>query len=299
MTEETQFVQQQLNGFATLITGKGIDARVILIAENPSGPVGENLICVPPPLAGPNCGDNPNRAYTNVNHHVDSHDAFGWILDCYAGGNAHESCYDSESEPFSCQFSYRDVLRPEAVKHVVVISDDEPCMNATEFDREFLQLDPARHADYFFHAIVPFTDCPFSAGPPDEYLALVQTRAGVSGDLCVQNFQPVWDRLAQSVIQNSLLSCAWDIPPVPSGQNFDPNRVNVSYTVNGQKRDLGRVGSAGECAQFRGGWYFDDPAQPTRILVCPEVCDQIKIESGQQQQIDILVGCRTVLAPPK
>lgn len=297
MTEETQFVQMQINAFAAQITAMDIDARIVLIAENPSGPVGENLICVPEPLAGPMCGDNPDKSFMNVNHHVDSHDAFAWILDCYAGGNAHESCYDSESVPFDCQFMYQTVLRDDAVKHVVVITDDDPCMTGMEFDQAFTALDPMHHGDYLFHAIVPFTDCPYRSGAPDEYLALVTDRVGVSGDLCTQDFQPVWDKLVATVAKTSVLACEWDIPAVPSNETLDPNKVNVSYTLDGKARDLKHVPAEADCAKAQDAWYYDDPKNPTQILVCPDVCDEIQAAGAGKQRIDVLVGCETVMFP--
>jgi hypothetical protein len=298
MDAETQFVQMQINAFAKQLTDQDVDARVILIAENPDGPVGENVICVPEPLAGPMCGDNPDMSFMNVNHHVDSHDAFAWVLDCYAGTDAHTSCYDSESKPATCAgFAYQGNLRDEAVKHVVVITDDDPCMTSAMFDTEFQALDPARHGDYMFHAIVPFTACPERAGPADDYLALVTQRMGVSGDLCMQDFQPVWDKLVENVVKTALLSCIWDIPPVPMGETLDPDQVNVSYTLDGMTRDLGRVASEADCTKAKDAWYYDDPGDPTQILVCPDVCDEIQAAAGGSQQIDIQVGCETVMAP--
>ena len=61
------------------------------------------------------------------------------------------------------------------------------------------------------------------------------------------------------------------------------------------------VGSAADCEPTTGGWYYDaDPKNggtPTKILVCPATCDLVGAGSGGQ--VDIRVGCKTVLAPPK
>jgi len=51
-----------------------------------------------------------------------------------------------------------------------------------------------------------------------------------------------------------------------------------------------KVGSAAECTNATDAWYYDDPANPTRILACPQVCDQVKTTDAQ---IDIVVGCES------
>ena len=60
---------------------------------------------------------------------------------------------------------------------------------------------------------------------------------------------------------------------------------------------LGMVPSAAECANFQNGWYYDDPVKPTKIIACPTTCDAIK--AATDAKIDILVGCETIIAPPK
>jgi hypothetical protein len=232
----------------------------------------ENPICVPPPVGGAACGDQL-PGYKSVNCHVDSHDAFDKIL----------LTYDL----------YSSVLRPGSTKHVVVITDDEPgSLGSSQFDSQLVARDPSLWQGYLFHAIVPFTSCPFAAGPAADYLALVTQTGGVSGDLCTQNFQPVWDQLVAAVVANTKLACEWDIPMPPSGMTLDPDQVNVRYTSGNTTRDLGRVASAAECSQFTDGWYYDDPANPTKILVCPDVCTEIEGAGiGVTQRMDILFGC--------
>ncbi|MND04728.1 hypothetical protein D3C83_251350 [compost metagenome] len=51
------------------------------------------------------------------------------------------------------------------------------------------------------------------------------------------------------------------------------------------------VGDASRCAG--GGWYYDDPAAPSRILLCPSSCDAVNDGSGGR--VDIALGCETVL----
>jgi hypothetical protein len=282
MTDETLFVQTQLNNFASQVIAKGIDAQIVLIAERPAGydtnlesygcqgeewPTIENPICIPEPLAGPSCG-NKAPVFLSLSCHVDSHDAFDKILDLYD--------------------VYRTSLRPNASRHVIVITDDSPDLGSGEFDTQVKQTD-ASFANYFFHAIVPFTDCSYASGEATDYLDLVQQTAGVSGDLCTQDFQPVWDALSKHVTENTKIACEWEIPPAPAGQTLNPGKVNVRFTTASGASDLGRVDSAAECAGHDDAWYYDDNTQPTKVIACPALCD--RIETGQALEVEIVFGC--------
>jgi hypothetical protein len=180
---------------------------------------------------------------------------------------------------------------------VVVITDDDASMNAAQFDAAFQALDPML-SDYVFHAIA----CQYDTGPcaddGDEYWDLVTWRGGVWGELANQNFQPVWDQLSTQVAQTATLACDWNIPAPPPGQQFDPDYVNVTYAVDGgAPQILGKVDSPADCNTVAGGWYYDDPAAPTKVMVCPDVC-QI-IQSADAAEVQIEFGCQTIPATPE
>jgi len=85
------------------------------------------------------------------------------------------------------------------------------------------------------------------------------------------------------------LPCEWLIPPPPEGQVFDANRVNISFTPpGGTPRDFGYVQVA-DCPRATDAWYFDDPMNPTRALVCPSTCDMLKASTGAE--IAVSFGC--------
>ena len=42
------------------------------------------------------------------------------------------------------------------------------------------------------------------------------------------------------------------------------------------------------------GWYYDDFADPQRILMCPQTC--ARFEALQAASIDIRFGCTTIPA---
>jgi hypothetical protein len=87
------------------------------------------------------------------------------------------------------------------------------------------------------------------------------------------------------------LPCEWSIPDPPEGQTFDRNLVNVKITTASETRTLGNVAVAADCALAGGGWYYDDPSAPGRILVCPQTCTLIA--GRTDARISVLLGCAT------
>jgi hypothetical protein len=92
-------------------------------------------------------------------------------------------------------------------------------------------------------------------------------------------------------VSTKQLACEYQIPPPPSGsQNVNFNEVQVVYTTgNGaSSEEIPRVGRLEDCARAQnGGWYYDDPADPKQIRVCPCTCSRFQAGS-----VDIRLGCK-------
>jgi hypothetical protein len=96
---------------------------------------------------------------------------------------------------------------------------------------------------------------------------------------------------ALKAIQGNALSC--DFPyPTPDGEETpDPTRINVDYTPGtpgSMPIRFGKVADAAACGT-EPGWYYDNPAMPTRIHLCPAACTAVTAD--QTAQIDIQIGC--------
>ena len=53
------------------------------------------------------------------------------------------------------------------------------------------------------------------------------------------------------------------------------------------------AGSVTACGAF-GGWYYDDEANPSTIILCPATCETVRgDESGK---ISVVLGCDTIPA---
>ncbi len=116
------------------------------------------------------------------------------------------------------------------------------------------------------------------------------------GDLCKQEFAPIFDELA-SEIGKIAIACQWEIPDPPEGEELDPKKVNVDF-VDGQDQthQIGYVDSEDDCDNVEHAWYYDDPADPSKIFVCPQTCDWMHDQA--KAEIVIKFGCETKAAAP-
>jgi hypothetical protein len=80
---------------------------------------------------------------------------------------------------------------------------------------------------------------------------------------------------------------------MPEPYEFDPLKVNVQLETDSNTLLLYFVSSTGQCAEAAdagsGGWFYDDPRTPMRIIFCPEACERIVREGGGE--VTIMYGC--------
>jgi hypothetical protein len=280
MDEEAGFVQENMNSFSQQIVDAAVDVRVVVISSYPDE---DNGICIDAPLGGGGCPrtDTKLPSFLHVNEKVSSNDALELVIEKFP--------------------DYRQILRPEAQKHVVVVTDDESDLPAARARAEILALAPPLFDGFVFHGIFAFSEgegdqCEDLASDEGrEYEKLVADTGGVSGDLCLQDFKPVFDRLAQAVVGSSRLACHWAIPAPNASEGVDPKLTNVLYRPGGASGiGIPRARSVDDCAAATDGWawYYDDEVRPTTISMCPTACDTI--QNDRAAQIDIEFGCPTL-----
>lgn len=282
MSFEATAVETNLNAFAAQIDSWDVDYRVVMVAKLGDG---GNEVCVPPPLGGPGCTDGP--LYRHVPQRVGSTNALERLIETYP--------------------LYQDFLREETLKYFVVVTDDEADNDTDDvwFRAAIAGLTapgfPPRDVmpeGYVFHSIVAWGDvpnrgCDTGADIGQSYLNLTELTGGVKAKVCETDWNPIFLALQTAILDGSALPCVFDIPPPPQGETLDPNRVNVIYTpVGGAPITLSRVDSAGACADNLG-WYYDDPAVPTQIVMCPAVCELFG--DGGDGNVDFQFGCDSVV----
>ncbi len=289
MEFEAGAVQSNMNSFSQQISAADIDVRIVMISA--TYPADEEGVCVDPPLGDPPCPDGSNPpTYLHVAEPIASHDSLQVIRD------THEQ--------------WKDMLREGSYRHFVVVSDDNSDDSAQDFIDWMAALDPPI-TDFRFHAIVASIGpaqamltnfckalgVPVTAAAGTVYMNLVDLTGGVYGDLCLQDFQPVFDELATEVSDVSI-ACEWEIPDPPDNQELVADQVNVEF-VDGDDvaHQIGYVESEADCEDVEHGWYYDDPEDPTMIHVCPQTCEWIQGQEGAE--VVIKFGCQTIPADPE
>ncbi|MBI4706291.1 MAG: VWA domain-containing protein [Deltaproteobacteria bacterium] len=105
----------------------------------------------------------------------------------------------------------------------------------------------------------------------------------VDADNVLQGFQ---DALTE--VRVKALPCEYEIPELVAGGEVAYDHVNVLLTLGGGAPQI--VPQTEDCGG-KGGWYYDDPVQPTKLLLCPATCQLAKGDT--EAKIQILLGCKT------
>ncbi len=311
-------VQAGLNAFVNVIGAKGIDYKVVMLSKRGTTPSSNRYpICVPPPLAGPDCGNGPNffHASMDVRSTQPLEQLLG-TLDQTAGYTATE---ERGSEPWGQE------LRPNATKTIVVVSDDDSRFSATSFETfpggknpyNSTTLPPGllhpsragQFEGYVFSGIygwgsatVPALRCTYPDGSEpaasgETYTELVTKTGGVRAKICDGSaaWGPFFDSVAEAVVTTSRVACELTIPQ-PDGGVLDPQAVNVRVSNGtGAPVVVPRVASQGACGGT-AGWYYDDPKTPSKVLLCPASCEGAQSDGGvEPPKVEVLFGCESVV----
>lgn len=99
----------------------------------------------------------------------------------------------------------------------------------------------------------------------------------------------------ETVVETEALDCEWQIPDPPEHEAFNKDKVNVHFSPTGSPDNstiIPMVASQDKCGAV-AAWHYDNPANPTRIIACPETCNVIK--AAELGTINIVLGCQVVV----
>jgi hypothetical protein len=264
MDEETSLIESQLHEFVGFIVDSGLNVRVVVI--------GADTVCVPAPLSTGVCPDVDTERYRHVRQIIGSHDAF---------------------EIVSATLTlYRDFLRPDAIPHFVVVSDDESEREAAWFRDE---MSDHRLPFFVFHAIVSLEKTIGAFGATegctgvhgdaeaagDRYIVMSEITGGTASSICEPDWSPIFDAIATNVIARATLPCVYAIPALGPGLVIVYDEVDVR--INGVL--LTHHDDEAGCATAPG-WYYNDNSAPERVILCSSFCgsgfdrDEVVIEFG-------------------
>ncbi len=173
MGGEISSVRANMNLFASYISKAKADYRVILVASRYYDK-DKHQICIPQPLAGPNCADSAR--FKQIDQHVDSHDALARIIQHIGTIEKH--------------------MRKGSVRRFVAVTDDDAKkVGATAF-HAFLKTRPG-YSDYKFHSIVALKDKGCAADDGKHYIALSALTGGLKYHICSAAWASLFTQLAQ------------------------------------------------------------------------------------------------------
>ena len=93
--------------------------------------------------------------------------------------------------------------------------------------------------------------------------------------------------MTSRVLAASIFALAILIAPLSgtTGNFVDiPNVVSVQGCAGGPMNPTGI------------GWYYDNPAMPTKITLCPNSCGPLQVTDGSE--VNVLLGCAPKTIPP-
>jgi hypothetical protein len=94
-------------------------------------------------------------------------------------------------------------------------------------------------------------------------------------------------------IRGTGIPCAFQIP-TPTTGTFEPGLVNVVFKDGSQAQTLDYWQDAASCDATSGGWYYDNPTNPTKILACPASCSVFQ-NADSSATVAINLGCKTLV----
>ncbi|HLV20590.1 MAG TPA: vWA domain-containing protein [Polyangiaceae bacterium] len=93
---------------------------------------------------------------------------------------------------------------------------------------------------------------------------------------------------ALQAIRGLTLACDY---PIPDDTEVDENKVNVEHrTAGGDPVVFPRAASLAACPADKPSWYYDDPASPKRVVLCPAACERVNAVEGG---VHLVFGCAT------
>ncbi len=252
MKDEAKAVQQNLNAFAQIISGKKIDVHVVLLADGFG-------LCVPPPLGGPGCTDATSFRHVKVK--VDSTDALEKIVSSYP--------------------LYKDFLRVGAARHFIVVTDDKSDKDGAWFKSKIAALGPPGFPDGFtLHGIVSWSDqfaylpCLGGAGWGGVYIDLAQQTQGEIASICTANWTAVFNKIGTNVVSTVKTQCLYPLPVGADGKVVSPGALDMTWSIgDGTQKPATQVSGPDACPTDAVAWHVDNANAPTAAVLCPATCD--------------------------
>ena len=235
-------VEANLAAFSARLAEANIDYHFVLVSERGTNR-NEPDVCVPTPMAGPNCSDN-NR-FRHLDERVGSHSAFQDLMDCV------DECDDFNGP------GYGEFLRDGSLLQVIVVTDDESDISWGNFQGEYAAR--LGRPDFVLNGVFGLQNGGCVANVGRQYIAGAEATGGAQLDICSNDWGAVLEVLLDTTVTQ--LQRAFVLGRVP-----DPNSIDVYQFDAGVETPL-------------DGWEYD-PANNAIVFsedAAPEAGTQIVV----------------------
>ncbi len=127
------------------------------------------------------------------------------------------------------------------------------------------------------------------AGSNEMQVNTIASAGGSTNAYLIGNGNAEADLLAAMLdIAGKAVDCSFVLPEAESADEvIDPNMVRVEYDSAGTTDLVDKVDGSDDCDA--GGWYYDDPVDPSTITLCPDTCSEV--QSDGTAKMSIALGC--------
>jgi uncharacterized protein YegL len=94
-------------------------------------------------------------------------------------------------------------------------------------------------------------------------------------------------------IRAGVVACEYSLPAVPPGEGtLDFDKVGLEFQPGGNdpNETIRKVANLEACGAKTGGFYYDDPVRPTKVVLCPATCATVR-GGTLEAKVDIIFGC--------
>lgn len=145
----------------------------------------------------------------------------------------------------------------------------------------------------------PISTYVIGVGPSLDNLNRIAKAGGSNQAYLVQSGAEAAKQLSDALnsIRERALSCDYVIPLPKSGE-LDYSQVNVRISVgtSGAQEIIAQAPGKDQCGSTPA-WFYDTPSSPKVITLCPSACESVLETPGSK--LEVLIGCKTIAAPPK
>ena len=193
MTDTVALIERNLVSFSERLLNSGVDFRFVMVSTRADD--NGTSICIPEPMAGPRCGDGPN--YLHLDERVSSSSALQDIIDCYGNCDGNRGC--------------RDFLRPDSLRQIIVVTDDESRVSWPSFRDQIQEL----IGEFILHGVIGTVPDGCVADVGDQYLAGIAETGGEAIHICTEDWGQVINVLLEATLARLQTRFSLSQPPAP------------------------------------------------------------------------------------